>query len=488
MCDEDDYCSHLIITHADTPWLPCVVAIKEKCNLTFPNKELQSLHHLLYHQYSTDTLKHLSLVKYDVSKIKQTDSFVGSKEDFVIVRLIVRLYPYLRSFRIAFFDPYLASITLFINAATTMCSDLDKLLTSLSLSEVEAKATVNDDGKQIEGMKETNVIKDTCFQSPSLATNISSLVQLQTENQPRGEMHASPSKPSGVPSSTTTTDEDIQEVDVPTSSTSSQRPLLLSMPLLTDLQPLNNIEQLPCSDTIDSTDKVTSDDLMQSNDNSEIASTDNIQEPYSNLMFLDGNGANSSSVCSDNISDMFDTSALSTSAGNVASGNLDLDNPALLSDDFLDLASDPACVRDLMESVDLSYLLPDFIESSTADWANLTMLDNDNAICSSNETASDIPNFAHLSNPLADLTFESLSAIPDSILESTLQMMIENTPQGSSDILVHSPIDINKSVAANSSTAKGKSSSIVNKRGSSDTSTVTVASQKRKKALQLARV
>ena len=109
------------------------------------------------------------------------------------------------------------------------------------------------------------------------------------------------------------------------------------------------------------------------------------------------------------------------------------------------------------------------------------MLDNDNVICSSNEAASDIPNFAHLSNPLADLTFESLSAIPDSILESTLQMMIEN-PHSLSDILVHSPIDVNKSVAANSSTAKGKASCNVNKRGSMDTAAVD--SQKQKKPLQ----
>ena len=488
MCNEDDYCSHLISTHSDTPWLPCVVATTEKCKLTFPSKELQNLHHLLYHQYSTDTLKHLSLVKCDVSKIKQASSFAGSKEDFAVIRLIVRLYPYFRRFKIPTFDPYLASITLFINAATTTCTDLDKVLTSLSLSEVETKATVIDNSQQMEEMKGNNVIKETCFQSPSLATNIPSLVQLQTESQPHNEIHPSPNKPSSVPSSTTA-DEDIQQVNVPissTSSTSSQRPMLLSMPLLTDLQPLNNVEQLPPLSESSNNTEVTSNNLMQSTNNSEIVST-TLQESYSNLMFLDGNGVNNSSVCGDNISDIFDTSALSSSAGNVNSGNLDFDNPALLSDDILDLANDPACVRDLMESVELSYLLPDFLESSATDWANLTMLDNDSAICSSNETASDIPNFAHLSNPLADLTFESLSAIPDSILESTLQMMIEN-PQSSSDILVHSPTVMNKSVAANSPTAKGKFSCNVNKRGSGAINTGNVDSQKRKKVLQLARL
>ena len=473
MCNEDDYCSHLISTHSDTPWLPCVVATTEKCKLTFPSKELQNLHHLLYHQYSTDTLKHLGLVKCAKSKNKQAPSFVGSKQDFAIIRLIVRLYPYLRNFKIPIFDPYLASITLFINAATTTCADLDKVLTSLSLSEVETKATINDNGLQVEGMKGN---RDTCLQSQPFVTSISSLVQLQTENQPHNESHAS----SSIPSSTTA-GEDIQKVDAPTgstSSTSSQRPLLLSMPLLTDLQPLS-VDQLPplsSNDAIDNNNitEVVSSDLNQSSDNSETAST-NIPDPYSNMMFLDDHGV------SNDISNMFDT--LPSSAGNAASGNLDFDNPALLSDDILDLANDPACVRDLMESVELSYLLPDFLESSATDWASLTMLDNDNTNYSSNEAASDIPNFAHLSNPLADLTFESLSAIPDSILESTLQMMIEN-PQSSSDILVHSPIDVNKSVTANSSTAKGKTSLSVNKRGNPSG----IVSQKRKKALQLAKV
>ena len=471
MCNEDDYCSHLISTHSDTPWLPCVVATTEKCKLTFPNKELQNLHHLLYHQYSTDTLKHLGLVKCAKSKNKQAPSFVGSKQDFAIIHLIVRLYPYLRNFKIPIFDPYLASITLFINAATTTCADLDKVLTSLSLSEVETKATVNDNGLQVEGMKGN---RDTCLQSPPLATSISSLVQLQTENQQHNELYAS----SSVPSSSTA-GEDIQQVDAPTgntSSTSSQRPLLLSMPLLTDLQSLN-VDQLPplsCNDAIDNNTEVASSDLNQSSDNSEIAST-NIPDPYSNMMFLDDHGV------SNDISNMFDT--LPSSAGNAASGNLDFDNPALLSDDILGLANDPACVRDLMESVELSYLLPDFLESSATDWASLTMLDNDNTNYSSNEAASDIPNFAHLSNPLADLTFESLSAIPDSILESTLQMMIEN-PQSSSDILVHSPIDVNKPVTANSSMAKGKTSLSVNNRGNPSD----IVSQKRKKALQLAKV
>ena len=56
--------------------------------------------------------------------------------------------------------------------------------------------------------------------------------------------------------------------------------------------------------------------------------------------------------------------------------------------------------------------------------------------------------------------------------------------QSSSDILVHSPIDVNKSVAANSSTAKGKTSLSVNNRGNPSG----IVSQKRKKALQLAKV
>ena len=121
------------------------------------------------------------------------------------------------------------------------------MLTSLSLSEVETKATVNDNGLQMEGMKGN---RDTCLQSSPLATRISSLVQLQTENHPHSESHAT----SSVPSSSTA-GEYIQKVDAPTgsiSSTSSLRPLLLSMPLLTDLQPLN-VDQLPplsCNDAI----------------------------------------------------------------------------------------------------------------------------------------------------------------------------------------------------------------------------------------------
>ena len=148
-----------------------------------------------------------------------------------------------------------------------------------------------------------------------------------------------------------------------------------------------------------------------------------------------------------------------------------------------------------MESVELSYLLhADFLESSSTDWVNLTLLDGDNAAaCSSNETTPDIPNFAHLSNPLADLTFESLSAIPDSILESTLQMMIENS-QSLSDLLIQSPsttatMDGSRSLTTNSSTAKGQSSYSVNKRGNSSPGNASsTSSQKRKKSLQLARI
>ena len=60
--------------------------------MLFASKELQSLHHLLYHRHSSDTLRHLSLIKYDTNKVKQTSSFVGSREDCAIVRLIVHLY------------------------------------------------------------------------------------------------------------------------------------------------------------------------------------------------------------------------------------------------------------------------------------------------------------------------------------------------------------------------------------------------------------
>ena len=45
-----------LCTHSDTPWLPYVVATTEKCKLTFPSRKLQNLHHLVYHQYSIDTL------------------------------------------------------------------------------------------------------------------------------------------------------------------------------------------------------------------------------------------------------------------------------------------------------------------------------------------------------------------------------------------------------------------------------------------------
>jgi len=237
------------------------------------------------------------------------------------------------------------------------------------------------------------------------------------------------------------------------------------MPLLTDLQPSSSAEQLRENDSLENNNnsEVTSNsDLMHSNDTSEITPTSQ-QESCSNLIFLDVSGTASGS---DSINDVFDTITFSSSAGNVVSGSMDLDNSAFLSDDILDFASDPACVRDLMESVDLSYLLsPDFLDSSSStDWANLTMLDNDSTVCSSNETASDLPNFAHLSNPLADLTFESLSAIPDSILESTLQMMMENS-QSSNDVFIHSP-----------------TMPSVNKRSMSN------SNQKQKKALQLARV
>ena len=467
MCNEEDYCSHLVSTHSDTPWLPCVIAAEQDCKCTFPSKELQSLHHLLYHQYSSDTLKHLSSVKYDTSKTKQANSSVGSKEDFAAVRLIVRLYPYLRNFKIPIFDPYLACITLFINSATTTCSELDRLLASLSLSEIETKATVNDDSQQAQGIKGNDNINDMYLRSSSLPTNMPSLVHLQAESYQHSEASSSLSKPT---SSTTVMHEDIRQVDVTanTPSTSTQRPLLLSMPLLTDLQPSTNAEQLRENDSLESNSnaEVTNNsNLMHSNDTSEITPT-SLQESCSNLMFLDFSGTASGS---DSINDVFDTNTLSSSAGNVVSGSMDLDNPAFLSDDILDLASDPACVRDLMESVDLSYLLsPDFLDSSSStDWANLTMLDNDSTVCSSNETASDLPNFAHLSNPLADLTFESLSAIPDSILESTLQMMMENS-QSSNDVFIHSP-----------------TMPSVNKRGSSSMSN---SNQKQKKALQLARV
>ena len=457
-------------THSDTPWLPCVVAAEQDCKCTFPSKELQSLHHLLYHQHSSDTLKHLSSVKYDINNTKQVNSSVGSKEDLAVIRLIVRLYPYLRNFQIPIFDPYLASITLFINSATMSCSDLDRLLASLSLSEIEIKATVDDDSQRTQAIRENDNINNSYLRSPSLATNMPSLVQLQAESSQHNEASGSLSKPNDVPSSVAVTDEDIQQVDVTAStpSSSGQRPLLLSMPLLTDLQPSGNAEQLRENDTMknNSNAKVTNNsDLMHANDTSETTPT-SLQESYSNLMFLEVSGTVSGS---DNINDVFDTNTWSSSANNVASVSLDLDNPAFLSDDILDLASDSACVRDLMESVDLSYLLaPDLLESSSStDWANLTMLDSDGTACSSNETSSDLPNFAHLSNPLADLTFESLSAIPDSILESTLQMMMENS-QSSNDVLLHSP-----------------TMPSVNKRGSSSMSN---SSQKQKKALQLARV
>ena len=451
---------------------------------------------MLYHRHPSDTLKDLSLVKYDTSKVKQTSSFVGSKEDYAIIRLIVRLYPYLRKFKIPSFDPYLASITLFNNATTTTCSDLDKILTSLSLSELEIKETIND---EVQGMKEKSAVRDTCFQSPSLVTSVPAMVQLQDENQPCTEVHTSSSDTCTITSSSTT-DVDVQQSDVTTVTASSQRPLLLSMPLLTDLQPTSGLEQLPqsASDTMENDDsEVTGNSLVQSASDIEVApmpelTSSNSQEPYNSLMFLDAAGTSSSSLCGDNISDVFDTSALS-SAGNIIGGTLDLDNPALLSDDILDLANDPACVRDLMESVELSYLLPaDFLESSSTDWVNLTLLDGDNAACPSNETAPDIPNFAHLSNPLADLTFESLSAIPDSILESTLQMMIENS-QSSSDLLMQSPsttvMDGSKSLTTKSSTAKGQSSYSVNKRGNSSPGNASSgSSQKQKKSLQLARI
>ena len=83
--------SRSVLIHT-LPWLPCVVATTEKCTLTFPSRKLHNLHHLVYHQYSTDTLKHLGLVKCTKSKNKQAPSFVGSKQDFAIIRLIVCLY------------------------------------------------------------------------------------------------------------------------------------------------------------------------------------------------------------------------------------------------------------------------------------------------------------------------------------------------------------------------------------------------------------
>lgn len=478
MSSEDEYNSHLISTHSDTPWLPCAIAAKENCKLSFPSKELQSLHNLLFHKHSSETLKHLSSVKY---KMKETSSSVGSKEDFATVRLIVRLYPYLRGFKIPIFDPYLASITLFNNATIT-CSDLDRVLASLSLSEIETKATVKDDVQQSPGAKEKSNFTDSCFQSTSLTTNMPLTVPLQTDDQPRtDELHVSSSN---VASSTAA---DVQQTYTTVTATSGQRPLLLSMPLLTDLQPTTNVEQLPvsCSDMVENSNVYnTSTNHNEVMPIPEFTSTGaNLQESHNNVMFLDGN-----SFCSDNVCDVFDVTALSSSTDNVASGNLDSDNCAgLLSDDILDLANDPACVRDLMESVELSYLLPpDFLEPSSTDWTSLTVLDNDSVPCSSNEPST-IPNFAHLTNPLADLTFESLSAIPDSILESTLQMMIENS-NTSCDVIEHTSTTAagpSRSVTTSSSTPKGESGGNGNKRGSSD---INVVNQKRKKALQLSKV
>ena len=462
---------------------------KEKCKISLPNKELQSLHHLLYHGHSSETLKHLSLVKYGTSKIKETNSFIGSREKFAIIRLIVRLYPYLRSFKIPVFDPYLASITLFNNANIT-CSYLDRILMSLSLSEIETRETVEDGVQQPQGKSDIN---DASFHSSSLTINIPSPVELQADSQPCCEILASSSKAYSAPSSATA---NLHQIDVTTTTTSNQRPLLLSMPLLTDLQPTTSTDQFPlsCSDIVDNAE-VTVDNLTQSTDDSEITSlpevtstgVTNLQEPFNNML-MDGNATSTNSLCGDNINDM---SELSSSTGNVvSSGNLDSDNSTLLFDDILNLTNDPDCVRDLMDNVELSFLLPsDFLEPSSTDWTNSAVPDNDNIVCLSNES-SDISNFAHLSNPLADLTFESLSAIPDSILESTLQMMIENS-HTSSDIVVHTTtaMDTNKSFASSSSVAKGKSSSNVNnKRGSSATNSVSFASQKRKKALQLAKV
>ena len=45
----------------------------------------------------------------------------------------------------------------------------NKILTSLSLSELESKETATD---EMLGVKEKNTVRDTCFQSPSLVTNV----------------------------------------------------------------------------------------------------------------------------------------------------------------------------------------------------------------------------------------------------------------------------------------------------------------------------
>ena len=459
MENEDEYHSHLISIHKNTQWYSCGFA---NCNISFPNKELLSLHHLLGHRYLSTSLKDLSLILYSKNNKRDDRSFSGNREDYAIIRLIVRLYPILRSFSVPNFDPYLASITLFSNTSIT-CEQLDKIIHSLTISEIESEAVTKSDA--------SGTSRNASYlQSSAFPNSLSFQVTTGVAEQP-----TQPPCSGGVcdVGNEAITGSTIQLTE--SNNVANHRPALLSMPLLTDLQPTSGI-----TDCVSSFENSQTSQLEPINNSeapkspldnpltrNQLSSTSAL-EPY-NMPLLDDSIVTARSPCGDAIDEVFNMAGLSSAETN---GIFDQTSAAILPNDILDISGESDCVRDLMESIDLSFLLPSDLLGSP-----LSVLDGDDVPLSSPDT-QELPNFAHLSNPLADLTFESLTTIPDSILESTLQVMVEksNSDLSSSEKAATS--------RCSDSPVKSSTSNLTGKRESAKS----VSGEKRRKAVQLAKV
>ena len=465
---ENDYHSHLTSIHKDSQWHSCGIT---NCHISYPNKELHSLHHLLGHKYSSTTLKDLSLIMYSKNDKRDYKSFNGSKDDYAIIRLIVRLYPILRSFSISNFDPYLASITLFNNTSIT-CEQLDRIIHSLSLSEIESEVATKSD---VRGASKSNEnINTTSFQYSAFRNSLTQQVSEQC-NQPC-------SVDAGNLGNATIAGQQAETDDI-----AHHRPTLLSMPLLTDLQPTGNTDHITSSDNSQSSNELEgavnnnevstlpSDETVTTDHTTSAGAASGGQEPY-NMPLLDDDDI-IRSPCGDAIDEVFNMAGLSSDGNPLFNGIFDPSSVTILPNDILDMSGESDCVRDLMESIDLSFLLPsDLLESP------LSMLDGDDPIYSSSDP-QEMPNFAHLVNPLADLTFESLTTIPDSILESTLQVMVDKSH---SDLATPSSSGTNTTSRFSDSPVKNTTSNSTGKRGNS--SGGVGSHEKRRKAVQLAKV
>jgi len=406
---------------------------------------------------------------YSKNDNRDCRSFSGTKDEYAVIRLIVRLYPILRSFSIPNFDPYLASITLFNNTGIT-CEKLDKIIHSLSLCEIESEVATKSDTR--EAVKTNRNISNTNFKSSTFPNSLA----LQAMN-----VTGQSSQPCSV---------DVSNEMIPGSSVQQiesndpayHRPALLSMPLLTDLQPTEHVtsDNSQSSGELEavSKNKVPTAEAVTTIHTNSAGAANGGQEPY-NMPLLDDDNI-IGSPCGDAIDEVFNMAGLSSIENSSFNGLFDISSATILPNDFLDISGESDCVRDLMESIDLSFLLPsDLLESP------LSVLDGDDAALSSSDP-QEIPNFAHLSNPLADLTFESLTTIPDSILESTLQVMVDNshtnlsTPSTASTL---TPTRCSESPVENASgSSTGKRSGIISSNGGAR------CSEKRRKAVQLAKV